>query len=139
MPQGISRVRVRVQRFRMSFMQEMNFKSCCFSLSASASVLSNFSFFNFLGADTASFGRLESAGSSLLYLKPSCAMPPPFSTKVGIDLLPLSAMLVAARLMAEAAWPLRLAVSTPAFCNPRDETVISHPSSLMVVSFPSSG
>ena len=103
--------------------------SSLFCLNASASSVYSFNFFTLFGADTASFGRLEFAGSSLRYRKPNCAMPPPFSAKVGIERLPLSAMLVAARLIADAACPLRLVVSTPAFCNPREATVISQPSS----------
>ena len=126
---------VDVQRFCTSFMHEVNFRSSFFYLSASASVLSSFNGFTFFGAVTASFGHMESTGSSLRYLRPNCA-PPPFSAKVEIERLPWLAILVAIRLMAEAAWSLRLPVSTPAFCNPRDATMISHSSYLIVMSLP---
>ena len=66
---------VDMQRFRTSFMNEVNFRSSFFCLDASASVLSSFNGFTFLGAVTASFGRMESAGSSLRYLRPSYAPP----------------------------------------------------------------
>jgi hypothetical protein len=94
---------------------------------------------NFFDADTARFGRLEFTGSSLRYLKPNCAIPPPFSAKVGAERLFLSVMLMAARLIEDAAWALRLVVSIPAFCRPAEATVISQPSSLIVVSLSFSG